>query len=136
MRAKNGHAVGLTQQLAGGGINLVHGDLVELLTPWARLVSERPYARIITALLAEARVDAVFAAEYQRRVIEPRRTRAREIFARAAARGETRPDLDVEVALDLIYGAIYLRLLHDHAPVTDTFVRSVIDLALGGLRSA
>jgi hypothetical protein len=106
-----------------------HGDLIELLTPWARLVSERPYARVITALLAQARVDPVFAAEYQRRVIEPRRAGAREIFARAAARGETRPDLDVEVALDLIY----LRLLHDHAPVTDTFVRSVIDLALGAL---
>jgi AcrR family transcriptional regulator len=114
----------------------LHGDLIELLTPWARLVSERPYARVITALLAEARVDPAFAAEYQRRVIEPRRTRAREIFARAAARGETRPDLDVEVALDLIYGPIYLRLLHDHAPVTDTFVRSVIDHALGGLGPA
>ena len=111
----------------------LRGDLMELITPWVRLVSAQPYARMITALLAVARVDPAFAAEYQRRVIEPRRDQAREIFARAAARGETRPDLDLEVALDLVYGPVYLRLLHEHAPLTDAFARSAIDLALVGI---
>ena len=112
----------------------LRGDLLELLTPWACLVSAQPYARLIAALLAEGRTDPAFAAEYQRRIIGPRRDQAREIFHRAIERGEIPADLDLEVALDLIYGPIYHRLLQGHAPVTDSFVQTAVDLALTGIR--
>jgi hypothetical protein len=36
-------------------------------------------------------------------------------------------------ALDLLYGPIYHRLLHGHAPLNDRFVRDVIDIALHGI---
>ena len=108
-------------------------DLIELLSPWVRLVSAQPYGRVIAALLAETRADPAFAAEYQRRVIEPRRDQAREIFGRAVKRGEVPADLDLEVALDLIYGPLYLRLLQGHAPLDDGFVKAAIDLALSGI---
>jgi AcrR family transcriptional regulator len=112
----------------------LEADLVELLSPWARLVSAQPYARVIAALLAEARADPAFAAEYQRHVIEPRRDQAREIFGRAIERGEVPAGLDLEVALDLIYGPLYLRLLQGHAPLDDSFVKAAINLALAGIK--
>ena len=111
----------------------LRGDLIELLSPWVRLVAAQPYARVIAALLANTRTDPAFAAEYRRRVTEPRRDQAREIFRRAIERGEVPADLDVEVALDLIYGPLYLRLLQDHAPLDDGFVRAAIDMALAGV---
>jgi hypothetical protein len=36
-------------------------------------------------------------------------------------------------ALDLLYGPIYHRLQHGHAPLNDRFVRDVIDIALHGI---
>ena len=111
----------------------LRGDLIELLSPWARLVTAQPYARVIAALLANTRTDPAFAAQYQQHVIEPRRDQAREIFGRAVQRGEVPADLDLEVALDLIYGPLYLRLLQGHAPLDDGFVRAAIDLALAGV---
>ena len=56
-------------------------------------------------------------------------------FERAIARDEAPADRDVEVALDLIYGPVYHRLLHGHTPLTDRFAASVIDLdlALAGI---
>ena len=111
----------------------LRSDLIELLSPWVRLVSAQPYGRVIAALLAETRADPAFAAEYQRRVIEPRRDQAREIFGRAIERGEVPADLDLEVALDLIYGPLYLRLLQGHAALNDGFVQAAIDLALSGI---
>jgi AcrR family transcriptional regulator len=114
----------------------LRGDLIELLSPWIRLVSAEPYARVTAALLAETRTDPAFAAEYQRRVIDPRRDQAREIFGRAIERGEIQADLDLEVALDLVYGPLYLRLLQGHAPLTEPFVRAAIDLALAGIMPA
>jgi AcrR family transcriptional regulator len=111
----------------------LRGDLVSLLRPWARLASSRPYGRVIAALLTEAQTDPVFAAEYRQRVVEPRRDQARAIFRRAIERGEIRADTKVEVALDLLYGALYHRLLHGHAPLNERFARDVIDTVLNGV---
>jgi AcrR family transcriptional regulator len=111
----------------------LRGDLLELLRPWARLVRTGSYARVTAALLAEAQSDTKFAAEYRRHVTEPRRDQAREIFARAVGRGEIPAATDTEAAIDLVYGPVYLRLLQGHAPLTDDFVASVVDLALHGI---
>jgi AcrR family transcriptional regulator len=112
----------------------LRGDLLALLQPWARLASGRPYGRVIAALLTEARTDPAFAAEYLRRVVEPRRDQARAIFRSAVERGEIAAGTKVEVALDLLYGPLYHRLLHGHAALSDEFVGDVVDMALDGIR--
>jgi AcrR family transcriptional regulator len=111
-------------------------DLLSLLRPWVRMAASRPYGRVIAALLTEAQTDPEFAAEYRARFVEPRRDQARAIFRRAIERGEIPADLKVEVALDLIYGPIYHRLLHGHAPLNDRFVKDVVDSVLGGILPA
>ena len=111
----------------------LRGDLLALVQPWVREIRRRPFGRVIAALVTEARSNADFAEEYRRHFVELRRVPMRAAFERAIARGEAPADLDVEVALDLIYGPIYHRLLHGHAPLTDRFATSVIDLALAGI---
>jgi AcrR family transcriptional regulator len=111
----------------------LHGDLLSLLRPWARLASRRPYGRVIAALLTEAQTDPAFARQYRTRFVQPRRDQARAIFRHAIERGEIPADTKTEVALDLLYGAVYHRLLHGHAPLNDRFVRDVIDTALNGI---
>jgi AcrR family transcriptional regulator len=111
----------------------LRGDLLSLLRPWVRLAGSRPYGRVVAALLTESQTDPVFAAEYRQRFVEPRRDQGREIFRRAIERGEVPPGTKVEVALDLLYGPIYHRLLHGHAPLNDRFVRDVVDTVLDGI---
>jgi AcrR family transcriptional regulator len=111
----------------------LRGDLVALLRPWIRRVRARPYGRVIAALITEANTDPQFAEQYRASFVEPRREPARALFRRAIERGEIPADGDVEVALDIIYGAIYHRLLHGHAPLTDRFVDAVVGSALAGL---
>jgi AcrR family transcriptional regulator len=111
----------------------LRGDLLSLLRPWAKEAGRRPYARVIAALIATAQTDPEFGRRYRERFVEPRREAARAIFRRAVARGEIPAGTDIEVALDLLYGPVYHRLLHGHAPLTDRFVRDVIDTALRGI---
>lgn len=115
---------------------VLRSDLCALLLAWTRLVNSRPYGRVTAALLAEARTDPAFAAEYQRRILEPRRDQARMIFADALARGEISGETKIEVAIDLLYGPLYHRLLHGHAPLDDEFVADVVDMALRGIQAA
>jgi AcrR family transcriptional regulator len=114
----------------------LRGDLQSLLRPWVRLASSRPYGRVIAALITKSQTDPVFAAEYRQRFVEPRRDQARAIFGRAIERAEIPADAKVEVALDLLYGALYHRLLHGHAPLNDRFARDVIDMVLDGVLPA
>jgi len=111
----------------------LRGDLLSLVRPWVREIRRRPFGRVIAALLTEAQSDPGFAEDYRHHFVEPRREPMRAAFERAVARGEAPADLDVEVALDLIYGPVYHRLLHGHAAVTDRFAAGVIDLALAGI---
>jgi AcrR family transcriptional regulator len=111
----------------------LRGDLLSLFRPWARLARSRPYGRVIAALITESQTDPVFAAEYRQRFVEPRREQGRVIFRRAIGRGEIPADAKVEVALDLLYGSVYHRLLHGHAPLSDQFVRDVVDTVLNGV---
>ncbi|MDT7741354.1 MAG: hypothetical protein QOE59_432 [Actinomycetota bacterium] len=112
------------------------GDLLAMLHPWARRVVSRPYARVIAALITKAHSDPAFATDYLAHLIAPRRDRARPAFDRAIERGEIAPDAPVEVALDLVYGALYHRMLHGHAPLDQAFVDDVVDLALHGILTA
>jgi AcrR family transcriptional regulator len=112
----------------------LRGDLLSLLRPWAKLAGSRPYGRVVAALLSEAQSDPVFAEEYRRRVLEPRREQARAILERAIERGEIPANTKIDVALDLLFGALYHRLLHGHAPLNDRFVRDAVDMALNGIQ--
>jgi AcrR family transcriptional regulator len=111
----------------------LRGDLLALVRPWVREIRRQPFARVIAALVTEAQSDPQFAEAYRTRFVEPRRGAMRAAFARAAERGEVPADLDVEVAVDLIYGPLYHRLLHGHAPLTASLAENVVGMALAGI---
>lgn len=109
------------------------GDLLALIEPWASQLADRPYGRVIAALVTRAQSDPEFAEAYRVRFVEPRRRPARAIFARAIDRGEISAGIDVEAALDLLYGAFYHRILQGHAPLTDRFARTIIDYVVAAV---
>jgi AcrR family transcriptional regulator len=114
----------------GRDTGTLRGDLLALMRPWVRQLKRRPYARVVAGLLAVAQTDAEFAELYQQHFMQPRRNTARDLLVRARDRGQIAADTDVDLALDLLYGPVYHRLLHGHAPLTDRFAQDVIDAVL------
>ncbi len=113
----------------------LRGDLLALLLGWIERVGDRPFGRVIGALITEAGTDPVFGKLYRERYVEPRRAQARTIFTRAMGRGEIPVGTDVEAAIDLLYGALYHRLLHGHAPLTQEFAETVVGIVVAGIGS-
>jgi rhodanese-related sulfurtransferase len=111
-------------------------DLYSLLRPWIRLLNEKPYGRVVAAILAKVQTDERFAEEYRTRFIDRRRELARDIMQRAIESGEIAAGTNVELALDLLYGPVYHRLLHGHAPLDEPFLRGVVETVVYGLTSA
>jgi AcrR family transcriptional regulator len=121
---------------AGRETGSLRGDLLALMRPWVRLVARRPYGRVVAELVTEAQTDPAFGAQYRERFVEPRRAQARPILLGAIERGELPATTDIELALDLLYGPLYHRLLHGHAPLDGRFLNDVVDAVLAGLTAA
>jgi AcrR family transcriptional regulator len=119
-----------------GDTGSLAGDLRALMIPWTRELAAKPYGRVIAALVSSAQADPEFAREYRTHFVGPRREHGRTAFGRAIERGEIPGDTDVEVALDLLYGPFYHRLLHGHATVTDRFSNTILDYVVAALTAA
>jgi AcrR family transcriptional regulator len=111
----------------------LRGDLLALVRPWVRQARKRPYARVVAALVEETHNDPEFAKLYHERFVNPRRDPARAILKRAIERNEIPGGTNVELALDLLYGPLFHRLLHAHAPLSDRFVEDVVDATLAAI---
>ncbi|MDQ0408751.1 TetR/AcrR family transcriptional regulator [Streptomyces sp. NPDC000349] len=98
-----------------------------------RVFRETPAGHVVRALLAEAQSDPDLSDAFRTRWVEVRRDSGRTVFRRAQESGQIRSDLDLETAIDLVYGPIYYRLLATHQPLTDKFVDDVTVYALRGL---
>jgi AcrR family transcriptional regulator len=73
-------------------------------------------------------------ARFVREIIEPRREVMREVLRRGIAAGQLRADLDVEVTLWLIMGAVAQRSRAlGTAPIPGDFADRVVDAVLSGI---
>src|SRR5258705_7953580 len=92
-----------------------------------------PKGRMLASLIGEAQFDPELAEAYRQRLLGPRRAGLRAALERAVAAGALRPG-DLELAIDIVYGPLYARLLLGHAPLDDGFERDFPAIALAALR--
>jgi AcrR family transcriptional regulator len=111
----------------------LRGDLAAALQAWVHAVTRTPAGRMLTGLIAEAQHDPELRGAWRDRVLEPLRVQHRVMLDRAIARGEIASTVDREVVLDLLFGAAEHRLLLGHLPMTDAFVRAVVDGIMDGI---
>ena len=113
----------------------LRGDLIVALTEWVLAVTGTSMGPMLTSLIAEAQHDPSLRAAWRERVLEPLRSKHRIMLDRAVARGEIPATVDQEVVLDLFFGAAQHRLLLGHLPLTDEFIREVVDVILDGIQA-
>jgi hypothetical protein len=61
-----------------------------------------------------------------------RRAALSEVLRRGVERGDLRPDLDVELALDVLGGPLFYRLLITGGPIDEQLAEGIADLVLRG----
>ena len=72
-------------------------------------------------------------ARYVETVLEPRREVIRSVLRRGVASGELRPDIDVDAALFMLFGAVLARGKHQPEGIAEGFAERVVDELLRGL---
>lgn len=110
----------------------VRGDLIEFLVGLVETMSG-PDGRLVAPLLAEISRNQELAEAFRRDLVAPRRAGVEQVIREGMARGELRPDLDVDLALDTPVGTIFQRLLMLGEPVDKEVVRRIVDQLLEGI---
>lgn len=86
--------------------------------------------KIIKSLMAEAQHDPVFADLFRTQFIAARRQPVLTLLREGCLQGELSPDANIEILADLIYGAMWYRLLTEHAPLDDQFAHEIVHAVL------
>jgi AcrR family transcriptional regulator len=109
------------------------GDLKQHVRKLAALFATRT-GRSVSAMIAATQGETELSKSFRNHFILKSRSEGEKILERAIQDGEVRRDIEMDVALDLIYAPVYFRLLIGHGPLDGTFTDTVIDQAIVGLK--
>jgi AcrR family transcriptional regulator len=107
----------------------MRGDLIEMARNEIASLAESD--GVLPRVALEARDDPELAVVVQA-AINSRRQVGEPILTRAAERGEVTRDVDSEVAMDLVLGSIWSRLVA-HRPLEASHAPEIVDHALRGI---
>jgi AcrR family transcriptional regulator len=87
---------------------------------------------LIRSLVSEMQSDAELAVAFRERWLRPRREGVRQTILQAITEGSIREDLDMDTAIDLLYGPFYYRLLLGAGNLDEQFVTNIYQQFLEG----
>jgi AcrR family transcriptional regulator len=131
--ALDGYFHAVQETLAFPDTGDIRTDLLDQLHAFVRLMTTTPGGRILAELVGESQTDKDLAIAYRTLYSSGRRALAGERLTKAQEQGQLRADVDVQVVVDQLWGAVYHRLLIPDEPLTDAFVEALVDNLLNGI---
>ena len=109
-------------------------ELVAFVDAAVRVLGSTLMGRVMQGLVSDLATDPALAAKFRDRIVAMRVAEVRRLLERGIARGDVRPDADVELVHELLFGPVYYRLLLSGAPLDERVAARVVDAVLPGLR--
>jgi len=134
------HAVAMAALMdtaAGESVEASGLSAITALRAQLRAVAKRfatSTGRHVTSMLAASDPQSELSKAFRDHFVLARRAEGKALLERAKADREVRRDVDVEVALDLLYGPLFFRLLMGHAALDESFMDKVLDAAVRGMK--
>ena len=94
-----------------------------------RAIRDTPFGPVVRALLSQIAINPRLGDPFRATVVRARRTEIARVVQRGIARGDLRPDADLEIATELLVGPIYFRLVFG-GELDDSLVVQVADAVM------
>jgi AcrR family transcriptional regulator len=112
----------------------VEADLKLILRATVEELNDPRYDLPMRALHTEIVHDPALAADYVKRLEEPMRELKKQRLRAAQRAGQLAEDVNLDVAVDMLFGPILNRWLQSTGPLTPEYADQVVDTALRGLQ--
>jgi AcrR family transcriptional regulator len=120
------------EEIALPDMGSTRGDLLVLMREAVTLYRSSLPARLMPNLIGAMAEQPELARAVRDGFLAGRRTALSEVLRRGVERGDLRPDLDLELALDVLGGPLFYRLLVTGGPLDERLAEGVADLILRG----
>jgi AcrR family transcriptional regulator len=107
-------------------------DLLALMRDAVAVYADPIHAGVMPSLVGAMRQRPELARAVRDGLLASRRGALRAVLARGVARGDLRADLDFELALDVLGGALFYRLLITGGALDEQLVEGIAELILRG----
>ena len=97
--------------------------------------ADHPIGILLTSLVGEAQHDPEIRAALLKGLFHPRSDATAKMLRNAQTSGLLRKDVPAHVAVDLLVGPLFYRMLVRHQPLTDAFVGQVFRCVMTGLET-
>ncbi|GGO32210.1 TetR/AcrR family transcriptional regulator [Micromonospora parathelypteridis] len=111
----------------------VVADLRRQIHAAVDLLGRPPMGPLYQALVGEAQHDPLVAAALNERFIRPQADRTVARLRKAQQQGQLSPEFDLDVAMAILSGPLYFRLLITQEPLTHEYVERVLTALLAGM---
>ncbi len=92
-----------------------------------------PRGRQITLTMASAEQESELAKAFRNQIILKSRETGRKLLEQAVMSGSVKPKLNIEVALDMLYGPLFFRLLAGHHPLSAALADQLVETLFDGI---
>jgi AcrR family transcriptional regulator len=123
---------GLVSEITVPDTGRTRADLRALMRGAVRVYQGSVEAAVMPSLVDAMSRDAELARLIRDGYLARRRAALRAVLERGIERGDLRRDLDVELALDVLGGPLFYRLLITGGPIDEELVDGVVELILRG----
>ena len=120
------------EEIAVPDTGSTRGDLLALMREAVELYRSSLPGRLMPKLIGAMADNPELARAVRDRFLAVRRSALSEVLRRGVERGDLRPDLDLELALDVLGGPLFYRLLVTGGPLDEQLAEGVADLILCG----
>ncbi|KAA8885056.1 TetR/AcrR family transcriptional regulator [Nocardia colli] len=112
----------------------IAADLRLLLRGSVTALTDPGFESFLRAIYIEIQQDPEIGAAYRERLLLPQRAAVADRLGAGVKSGELRPDLDLELATDLLLGPIQSRWSLGLGGLTESYADAALDAALAHLR--
>jgi AcrR family transcriptional regulator len=92
-----------------------------------------PQGRLVAQIIAESQYDESTLHEFRERFWDGRRAATRALVERGIREGSLRDDLDPGLMVELMYSAVYVRLLFRYRELDRAFADQIVATAMAGI---
>ncbi|MFE6039876.1 TetR/AcrR family transcriptional regulator [Streptomyces sp. NPDC056452] len=112
----------------------VLADLRTQIHAIVELLGRAPLDSLFRAMIGEAQHDTGVAAALNERFIAPQARKTVVRLEKAREQGQLSPDFDLDLAMTILSGPLYFRLLITQEPLTPAYVDRVLKALFTGMR--
>ena len=105
-------------------------ELISFVGATVRVLGSTLMGRVMQGLVSDLATDPKLARAFRTRIVGVRMAELAQVIERGIERGDLRPDADLELAHELLFGPVYYRLLLSGSALDDGLAERVVDAVL------